>query len=106
MHGRECEAPHGDVRSVSDVVDRCRIYYARREYVSHALVSDGAGHPEALELVGIADHRAPVVSSLGDRRGVDEPMPARAVIAHQLCTSRVVGRRIGDLVPLRYIDLP
>src|SRR5215831_13751615 len=33
-------------------------------------------------------------------------MPARAVIAHQLGTARVVGRRIADVGPGCRIDLP
>src|SRR5262249_24098662 len=66
----------------------------------------GARKAEALELVGIAQHRAPVITGLGNRRGVNEPMPARAVVAHELRAARVVGRRVTDVAPGCGIILP
>src|SRR5262249_3653299 len=96
VHRRQGEAPDRDVGLVADEGRSRRIDHTWGGNVGRALVADRTREAEALELVGIADHRAPVITSLGDRRGVDEPIPARAVIAHQLGTARVVRGRIGD----------
>ena len=104
MHQREAKAPNLDVRQRTDEGRRSWIQRHRCRPVLGPLVADAGSNAHAIELIGVAQHGAPVVASLGDRRRVDEPVPARAVVAHELDTA-LGGGGIADVGPSHVVEL-
>src|SRR5262245_41247950 len=98
MHGREGKTSGRDVRSPPGECRIRRVDSDGRGNVRDPLVAHLARDAEAAMLAGVANHSAPVVSGLGNRGRVDEPVPARAVIAHEL-RSAAGRRRVPYLAP-------
>src|SRR5262249_47641553 len=105
LNDGESEAQSRDVRLVANVGDVVWINDARRGDIGHALVTDPTANPHAIELIGIADHRAPVISSLCNRCGVNKAHVGGTVVAHKLGADRV-DCRVDSIAPGHCVELP
>src|ERR1700704_3947674 len=70
----------------------CRVEGGGRSPIMGFLIPNACRDLEAVELAGVANHRAPVVPSFGQRRRIAETVPGRAVVAHLLAAALVGGR--------------
>ena len=75
-----------------------------REHVAGVVIANAGRNPEPIVLTGVAQHRAPVgaaddsTAGLGERRGEDETVHRRAVVAQRFLPA-LVGCRIEELRP-------
>src|SRR5262249_41862570 len=68
------------------------------------LVADAGRDPVSTELIGIAQHDAPVAGVVGDRARQNESLYRRTVPAH-FVHARLVGSKVEDTDPVDVIEL-